>query len=70
MVGDETELRIEERRASLALEKTLSGHHRALAALMGQFEHYGDDDVADALRSALWSLGVAILRHTEARRRL
>lgn len=60
MLVDESQLRIEERRRVLELEKTLSGHHRALAALMGQFEHYDRHDIADPLRSALWALGASI----------
>jgi hypothetical protein len=52
----------EERAQALELEKLLAHHHRALSSLLGQFEHYGDSECADPLRSALWALGVCILR--------
>lgn len=59
------ELRIEERKRLLRIESRLAEHHRAIAALAGELEHFGWFDLSETVTSSLWSLGVAIVRVAE-----
>jgi hypothetical protein len=64
----EQELRIEDRKRLLRTEKALAAHHRAIASLMGEMDHFDHPEVAQALRITLWHLGVAVVRTAEAPR--
>jgi hypothetical protein len=58
----DVELRIEERKANLELERKLVAHHRALAKLMAEVHQTAGDPAADALQASLWALGVCVVQ--------
>lgn len=64
------QLRIEERKALLVLEKCLAHHHRALTGHRADAEVLGASEAADILQAAQWSLGVAIMDLARAQRLL
>lgn len=63
----EDQLRIEERKASLGLEKSLSSYHRALVVYRDAAEASGAQEVSEALNAAVWHLGHAILQVVKLR---
>lgn len=64
---DEKQLRIEERRASLLLEKQLVNLHHHLDVHRRALEASGAQEAAHALQSSLWTLGVAVLEVVKLR---
>lgn len=60
------QLRIEERKLLLAIEKTLSNAHKTLDGCRRDAAICDEEEAVDALLAAQWSLGVAILQVARA----
>jgi hypothetical protein len=56
----EEELRIEERRRALRLEKTLMFHHGALSRTLDELRRHPRYDASEPLEAALWCLSAAV----------
>jgi hypothetical protein len=68
MPSENYQLRIEEKRAALELEKLLAGHHKALAALLKHPPIALTDEAESALQAAIWNIGVVVVQVVERSR--
>lgn len=56
----EDQLSIEERKASLGLEKSLCGYHAALQVYRDALEASGQQKTSDRLNAAMWHIAGAV----------